>query len=70
MGANLILQGRMQELGLTQDELAGQLNKALLEITGRPGEISSRTIRNLLSGRHSRPSVVRVQHWSAYSAAG
>jgi transcriptional regulator with XRE-family HTH domain len=55
MGANLILQGRMQELGLTQDELAGQLNKALLEITGRPGEISSRTIRNLLSGRHRRP---------------
>ncbi|MDX3763354.1 helix-turn-helix transcriptional regulator [Streptomyces sp. AK02-04a] len=45
----------MEELGLTQDELARQLNKALLQITGRPGEISSRTIRNLLSGRHSRP---------------
>ncbi|MCZ0998021.1 helix-turn-helix transcriptional regulator [Streptomyces mirabilis] len=55
MGANLILQSRMEELGLTQDELARQLNKALLQITGRPGEISSRTIRNLLSGRHSRP---------------
>ncbi|MCX4429056.1 helix-turn-helix domain-containing protein [Streptomyces mirabilis] len=55
MGANLTLQSRMKELGLTQDELAGQLNKALLQITGRPGDISSRTIRNLLSGRSSRP---------------
>jgi transcriptional regulator with XRE-family HTH domain len=55
MGANVILQIRMEALGLTQDELAGQLNNALLQITGRPGEISSRTIRNLLSGRHQRP---------------
>jgi transcriptional regulator with XRE-family HTH domain len=45
----------MQELGLTQEELAGQLNKALLDITGQPGEVSSRTVRNLLSGQSKRP---------------
>ncbi|MDT6984532.1 helix-turn-helix domain-containing protein [Streptomyces lusitanus] len=55
MGANRILRSRMQELGLTQEELAGQLNKALLEITGRPGDVSSRTVRNLLSGESRRP---------------
>jgi transcriptional regulator with XRE-family HTH domain/tetratricopeptide (TPR) repeat protein len=55
MGTNRILQSRMQELGLTQEELAGQLNKALLDITGQPGEVSSRTVRNLLSGQSKRP---------------
>lgn len=55
MGANSILQSRMEQLGLTQDELAAQLNKALQEITGRPGEMSSRTVRNLLNGSSRRP---------------
>ncbi|MFF8638953.1 XRE family transcriptional regulator [Streptomyces pilosus] len=55
MGTNRTLQSRMQELGLTQEELAGQLNKALLEITGRPGDISPRTVRNLLNGQSNRP---------------
>ncbi|MFI8194015.1 helix-turn-helix domain-containing protein [Streptomyces sp. NPDC085946] len=55
MGTNRILQSRMQELGLTQEELAGQLNKALLDITGRPGDVSSRTVRNLLNGQSKRP---------------
>ncbi|MGW3690554.1 XRE family transcriptional regulator [Streptomyces sp. NPDC005125] len=55
MAANLILQSRMDQLGLTQEELAGQLNTALHEITGRPGEISSRTVRNLLNGSSRRP---------------
>lgn len=55
MAANRILQSRMQELGLTQEELAGQLNKALLDLTGRPGDVSSRTVRNLLSGQSKRP---------------
>ncbi|OEJ22114.1 transcriptional regulator [Streptomyces agglomeratus] len=55
MGANLVLQSRMQQLGLTQEELAAQLNTALEEITGRPGEISSRTVRNLLNGSSKRP---------------
>lgn len=55
MGANLILQSRMDQLGLTQEELAAQLNIALQEITGRPGEISSRTVRNLLNGSSRRP---------------
>ncbi|MFN1189995.1 hypothetical protein ACK03K_17005 [[Kitasatospora] papulosa] len=40
MGANLVLHGRMQQLGFIQEELANRLNGALLEITGRPGEIS------------------------------
>lgn len=55
MGANLILQGRMDQLGFTQEELAAQLNTALQEITGRPGDISSRTVRNLLNGSSKRP---------------
>lgn len=45
----------MEELGLTQEELASRLNTALLEITGRPGDISSRTVRNLLNGTSRRP---------------
>ncbi|MGJ3560339.1 helix-turn-helix domain-containing protein [Streptomyces sp. INA 01156] len=55
MGANGVLQQRMKQLGLTQEELAERLNEALQEITGRPGEISSRTVRNLLSGSSRRP---------------
>ena len=55
MGANLILQGRLKQLGFTQEELAARLNGALQEITGRPGEISSRTVRNLLNGTSRRP---------------
>ncbi|MGW1728903.1 XRE family transcriptional regulator [Streptomyces sp. NPDC002306] len=55
MGANAILQNRMDELDLTQDELASRCNKALEEITGRPGEMSARTIRNLLNGTSRRP---------------
>lgn len=55
MGANLVLQSRIDQLGLTQEELAGRLNTALQEITGRPGEISSRTVRNLLNGSSRRP---------------
>ncbi|MFF7451592.1 MULTISPECIES: XRE family transcriptional regulator [unclassified Streptomyces] len=55
MGVNLILRRRMSQLGLTQEELAARLNLALQEITGRPGEISSRTVRNLLNGTSRRP---------------
>lgn len=55
MGVNLFLQNRMRQLGMTQEELAAQLNAALQEITGRPGEISSRTVRNLLNGSSRRP---------------
>lgn len=55
MGVNLALQYRLNQLGLTQEELAVRLNTALQEITGRPGEISSRTVRNLLNGASRRP---------------
>jgi transcriptional regulator with XRE-family HTH domain len=55
MGANLVLQRRLAQLDLTQEELASRLNAALQEITGRPGDISSRTVRNLLNGSSRRP---------------
>ncbi|MFJ6521003.1 helix-turn-helix domain-containing protein [Streptomyces filamentosus] len=55
MGANVILKGRMDELGLTQDELARQMNVALEELGGRPGDVSARTVRNLLNGSTRRP---------------
>ncbi|MFD0316583.1 helix-turn-helix domain-containing protein [Streptomyces flavalbus] len=55
MGANAILKSRMEELGLTQEELAGRMNAALAEITGRPGDVSDRTVRNLLNGTCRRP---------------
>ncbi|GAA1249272.1 MULTISPECIES: helix-turn-helix transcriptional regulator [Streptomyces] len=55
MGANLTLQSRINQLGLTQEELADRLNLALQEITGRPGDISARTVRNLLNGASRRP---------------
>ncbi|MFG2879706.1 XRE family transcriptional regulator [Streptomyces sp. NPDC048337] len=45
----------MGELGLTQDELARQMNNALHKITGRPGDVSARSVRNLLSGATRRP---------------
>ncbi len=55
MGANAILKSRMEELGLTQDELADRMNAALVEITGRLGDVSARTVRNLLNGTSRRP---------------
>ncbi|MFJ8281964.1 helix-turn-helix domain-containing protein [Streptomyces griseoviridis] len=55
MAANAILKNRMAELGLTQDELAGRMNTALADITGRPGDVSARTVRNLLNGTSRRP---------------
>jgi transcriptional regulator with XRE-family HTH domain len=55
MGANAVLKRRMKELGLTQEELAARMNTALAEITGRPGDISDRTVRNLLNGTSRRP---------------
>ncbi|WP_258021068.1 helix-turn-helix domain-containing protein [Streptomyces anatolicus] len=45
----------MDELGLTQDELADRMNSALAVITGRPGDVSARTVRNLLNGASCRP---------------
>ncbi|MEW2303819.1 helix-turn-helix transcriptional regulator [Streptomyces sp. NPDC006655] len=55
MAANAILKSRMDELGLTQEELAGRMNAALAEIIGRPGDVSDRTVRNLLNGTSRRP---------------
>ncbi|MFJ5643030.1 helix-turn-helix domain-containing protein [Streptomyces sp. NPDC093223] len=55
MAANAILKSRMDELGFTQEELADRMNTALADITGRPGDVSARTIRNLLNGTSRRP---------------
>ncbi|MFC4503821.1 MULTISPECIES: helix-turn-helix domain-containing protein [Streptomyces] len=55
MGANAVLKSRMEELGLTQEELADRMNSALADITGRPGDVSARTVRNLLNGTSRRP---------------
>ncbi|MCP3817572.1 helix-turn-helix transcriptional regulator [Streptomyces sp. A3M-1-3] len=55
MGANVILKRRMDELGLTQDELARQMNVALEQLGGKPGDVSARTVRNLLNGSTRRP---------------
>ncbi|MEU8502972.1 helix-turn-helix transcriptional regulator [Streptomyces lavendulae] len=55
MTKNAALRARMAERGLTQDELAAQMNAALLEITGRLGDVSARTVRNLISGATRRP---------------
>ncbi|KIF03066.1 hypothetical protein PL81_26435 [Streptomyces sp. RSD-27] len=55
MAVNAVLKQKMLDLGLTQDELAAQMNVALLELTGRPGEVSARTVRNLVNGATRRP---------------
>ncbi|MFE2283855.1 helix-turn-helix domain-containing protein [Streptomyces sp. NPDC059443] len=55
MGVNAVLKAQMDELGLKQDELARQMNTALQNLTGRPGDVSARTVRNLLNGATRRP---------------
>lgn len=55
MGVNAAFAARLAELGLKQDELAGQMNEALEAATGKRGNFSDRTIRNLLNGSTRRP---------------
>lgn len=55
MAANALLKKRMADLGLTQEELAARMNDVILKVTGRPGDVSDRTVRNLLSGSTVRP---------------
>ncbi|MCX4691384.1 XRE family transcriptional regulator [Streptomyces sp. NBC_01408] len=55
MAENAALGARMADLGLTQDELAAQMNGALQSITGRPGNVSARSVRNLVNGTTTRP---------------
>ncbi|MFD8979017.1 helix-turn-helix domain-containing protein [Streptomyces sp. NPDC059564] len=55
MAANAVLKAQMSELGLTQDELARQMNAALQKLGGKPGDVSARTVRNLLNGTTRRP---------------
>jgi len=46
---------RMRELGLTQEELAEAMNRAIEQVTGKPGTVSVRTIHNLTSGKTRWP---------------
>ncbi|MFH8588505.1 XRE family transcriptional regulator [Streptomyces celluloflavus] len=55
MGVNAALASKMAEHGLTQVELARQLNAAIERLTGMPGDVSDRTVRNLLTGATRRP---------------
>jgi tetratricopeptide (TPR) repeat protein len=55
VAANVRLSERMRELGLTQEELAEALNRAIEQITGRYGTVSVRTIYNLVTGKTRWP---------------
>ncbi|MFE4257514.1 XRE family transcriptional regulator [Streptomyces sp. NPDC056883] len=55
MGENAELKAALAKLGFKQEELAGQMNTALQQLTGRTGNFSDRTVRNLLNGSTSRP---------------
>lgn len=45
----------MTELGVTQEELALRLNRSQEALTGRAGDMTPRSIRNLLDGTTHRP---------------
>lgn len=45
----------MREHGYSQVELTRRLNSALEEITGRPADVSDRTVWNLVHGKSHRP---------------
>ncbi|MFC1417743.1 helix-turn-helix transcriptional regulator [Streptacidiphilus cavernicola] len=49
MGDNTALRERIAQLGLTQSELAHQINTAIGNLTGRYGTVSERTIHGLLT---------------------
>lgn len=53
--SNQQLTRRMRELGLTQEELAEAMNRAIEQVTGKPGTVSVRTIHNLTSGKTRWP---------------
>ncbi|MFJ7422746.1 XRE family transcriptional regulator [Streptomyces uncialis] len=55
MTRNEELWTRMTELGLKQEELADRMSMALETLTGRAGQVSTRTVWNLLHGRTRRP---------------
>ncbi|MGW1464205.1 helix-turn-helix domain-containing protein [Streptomyces sp. NPDC002308] len=55
MTPNRALAQKMIELGYTQEQLAEEMNVALRQITGSTGNVSARTIWNLLHGRTRRP---------------
>ncbi|MBM9506756.1 helix-turn-helix domain-containing protein [Actinacidiphila acididurans] len=52
---NTLLARRMEDAGLTQQELAEALNRRIGDFTGRPGSLTDRHIRNWLDGTTTRP---------------
>ncbi|MFE0477400.1 XRE family transcriptional regulator [Streptomyces sp. NPDC058947] len=55
MTGNPHLAARMEHAGLTQDELADRLNKRIGELTGQPGKLTDRHVRNWLTGKTRWP---------------
>ncbi|MGK4583498.1 XRE family transcriptional regulator [Kitasatospora sp. HPMI-4] len=55
MGENVALRRHMDDLGLTQAELAHQVNIEIGRLTGKPGTVSERTVYNWLSGASRWP---------------
>ncbi len=51
MKRNAVLADRIASLGLTQEQVADQLNQAIKAATGTVGGCSSRYVRQLLAGR-------------------
>lgn len=52
---NVILEARMRAMHLTAVELAEELNKQLLALSGRRGDLTDRTIRRFLAGQTRWP---------------
>lgn len=52
---NMFLASRMEDAGLTQQELAEALNRRIGEFTGSLGTLTDRHIRNWLDGTTARP---------------
>ncbi|MFG2848671.1 helix-turn-helix transcriptional regulator [Kitasatospora sp. NPDC048296] len=61
MADNLALRRFMDDLGLTQAELARRVNVEIGGLTGKPGTVSERTVYNWLTGKTSWPPAKHQQ---------
>jgi transcriptional regulator with XRE-family HTH domain len=55
MTGNPLLAARLESAGLTQGELADRLNKRIGDLTGQPGKLTDRHVRNWLTGKTRWP---------------
>lgn len=55
MGENVVLAQLIADARLTQEELAQAVNLKIQELTGAPGTVTDRTVRNWLTGARSWP---------------